>query len=49
VIVLAVSLLIAVMSSPHSREQTPWPWFAWALAITAVVTGIVMLERGAPW
>lgn len=48
-IVLAVALFRVVWSSPASYEKSPWPWFAWALAIAAVVAGIVMLERGAPW
>lgn len=47
-IVLAVALFLVVWSSPASYEKSPWPWFAWALAIAALCFVILVLERGWP-
>lgn len=35
-------------SSFPTALQSPWPWFAWALAIAALCFVILVLERGWP-
>lgn len=58
-IVLAVSLLFVVWSAPSfgptslGPNRTSWawavgPWLGWALAVAAIVFGLLVNEKGWP-
>jgi hypothetical protein len=51
-IVLGVALLFAVWAGPSVDRKQTWPvaaqWFMWAVAIAALVFGILVIQKGWP-
>jgi hypothetical protein len=43
--ILAIALLFAVATTPR---ELSWSWLGWAIAIAALVFGILVIEKGWP-